>query len=51
MHFDRQPFSRAAFPEQQLLFDAFSGATNYCRGSFFNTTEILFIHSNDSHND
>jgi hypothetical protein len=29
MHFDRQPFSRAAFPEQQLLFDAFSGATIY----------------------
>lgn len=28
MHFGRQPFSRVAFPEK-LLFDTFSGATNY----------------------
>jgi len=27
MHFDRLPFSRVAFPEQQLLFDTFSGPT------------------------
>jgi len=40
MHFDRQPFSRAAFPEQQLLFDAFSGATKYT--NWFNAVWISY---------